>query len=97
MHHHDDVGAVAQGEAVTGFLVAAVAAVLRMHVHDHAVEAARQFHRVVLARIVDDDDQVDDVVGHDFAPGLLDGVLGVVGGHHHNDLGLFGWHPLRTL
>ena len=96
VHHHHDVGAVVERELVAGLLVAAVAAVLRMHVHDHAVEPARQLHGVVLAGIVDDDHQVDHVVGHDLAPGFLEGVLGVVGRHHHDDLGLFE-HPLRPL
>jgi hypothetical protein len=93
MHHDHDVGAVLERQGVARLLVAAVATISRMHLHDDAIEAARQLDGVILARVVDDDHQIDDVVGHDLAPGFLDGVLGVVGGHHHNDLRLRRRHP----
>ena len=98
VHHDDDVGALIERELITGLLVAAVSEILRMHVHHHALEAAGQPRRVVLAGIVDDDDQIDDVVRDHFAPRFFDGVLRVVGGHDDHDPGLLRHHSfVRTL
>ena len=65
-----------------------------MRVRHHAIEPRASAQRLVLARVVDDDDEIDDVVSDHFAPGLLDRVLGVVGRHHDHDLGLLRLHSL---
>jgi hypothetical protein len=53
---------------------------------DDLVERRCERERGVLAVIVHDDDEVDDLLLHDVAPCLLDRHLGIVGRHNHNDL-----------
>ena len=41
--------------------------------------------RLVLAGVVDDDHQIDDLLGHDLVVGPPESCSGVVGRHHHDD------------
>src|ERR1017187_2842946 len=85
MDHYDDVRAVFEGQAVTRLLVRAVASVARMRVRDDAIDPLRDLERRILARIIDDDHEIDDVVTEDFTDGLFDRQGGVVRGHDDDD------------
>ena len=60
MKHDDDVGSGRQGKAVTCFLIAPVAAVLRMHLDPNPGQAARNSRCFIITGVVYQDDLVDD-------------------------------------
>ena len=78
MDHHDDVGTEGERQAVARLLVAAVAAHLLVAV-DGEPERAGEANRVVRARVVDEDELVDDLAV-DLADGAGQRAPGVVGG-----------------
>lgn len=85
VQHHHDAGAQFQGLVVAAFLVAAVAGVLFMH-HDVADADSLGFlHGAVGAFVVHEHHLIHKIEG-DLVVGLLQGVLGLIGGQHHNDL-----------
>ena len=63
---------------------------LTMIVDGHlAPSELKAMHRSgILQQVRIAEDDFDDVVRDHLAPGLLEGVLGVVGRHHHDDLRL---------
>ena len=86
-HDGDDVGAEGEGAAVAGDDGGAHAAVLRVADHlDARVAGAGGLARgAVAARVVDDDDVVDE--GRHARHGLRDPALLVVGGDDDGDAG----------
>ena len=85
VNHDDDVGASFEREAVTGFLVAAVAGIFFVDVDFHAEELRGDFYGVVAAAVVHEDNQIHDALLVDFIHGLRDGFGRVVGGHDDDD------------
>ena len=85
MNHDDDVRAGREGEAIARLLISAVAAIDRMHFHLHLRQRSGDGHRIVMTRVVHDDDEIDDPLGHDFVVGLAQGAGRVIRGHHDNN------------
>ena len=85
VHHDDDVGASFEREAVTGLLIAAVAGVFLVDVNFHAEELRCDFHGVVAAAVVHEDNQIHDALLVDFIHSLGDGFGRIVGGHDDDD------------
>jgi hypothetical protein len=84
MQHHDDIGPSCQRCRVAGLLVGAIAAVPIM-ADRWNTEFLGQLDRVVVARVVDQNDIVDDFV-RNFVKGSLEPLRGVVCGQHYRDL-----------
>jgi hypothetical protein len=85
VEEHDNVRTLLDRSRVAGLLVAAVPAVLRVHV-DRDPELACELDGVVGARVVDEDERVGRS-GRDLGDGLLERPLGPVGGQGDHDLG----------
>src|SRR4029077_11896621 len=85
MQHDDNVSSGGEGEAVTGFLVTAVTAVLRVNFNPHAIERPGNGSGLVTTGVIDQDDFIYDVVRNHFIVGLAQGPGRIVGRHHHND------------
>ena len=83
--HDDDVGVVFESDSVAAFLVGAVAGVDGVAVDDGVGQGAGDFGGFVAAGVVDDDDEVDALLGGDFAMGFDQRVLGVIGRHDYRD------------
>jgi hypothetical protein len=82
VEHHYHVGAALERLGIAGFLIAAVAAILRMHVHGQA-QAPRHFGRIVARVIVHQDALI-----HDFgqlADGGFEGLSRVVSRQNDDD------------
>ncbi len=82
MNHDDDVGAGGERFAIAGLLIAAVAVIGVVDEGLHA-ELFGESGGLVLAGVVDEDLDVDDV--GQFAHGLFQGLFGVVGRHDDRD------------
>jgi hypothetical protein len=80
--HHHDVGAFGQRQGVAGLLIRAVSAIDGVHVHAGSGEEFRSLHRVVPARVVDDDHPIDEIVGEDFFMSPFERARRVVRRHH---------------
>ena len=95
VHHHDDGGAGAQGLAVAGFLVGAVAVVA---VVDEQFEAhfAGDLGGFVGTAIVHQDDQIDHLA-RQIGVGHVERLGGIVGRHDHHDFGFVGAHTLYSV
>jgi hypothetical protein len=85
MKHDDDVSSGGEGEAVTGFLVTAVTAILRVNLNAHTIERPGDGGGLVTAGVIDQDDFIHDVVRDHLFIGLAQGPGGIVGRHHHDD------------
>ena len=85
MKHDYHVSSGGEGEAVAGFLVTAVTAVLRVNFNPHAIERPGNGGRLVTTGVIDQDDFIYDVVRNHFIVGLAQGPGRIVGGHHHDD------------
>ena len=83
VQHHHDVPAQLQGLVVAALLVAAIAAVLPMHHNVPDADPFGFFHGGIGTVIVHEHHFIHDVE-RDFVVGLLQGVLGLVGGQHHD-------------
>ena len=81
--HDDDVRAALEGRPVAGLLVAAVAAVLRVH-DDVDAQLPRDLDRAVARAVVDEDDVVHVRLRH-VGVRPLERLLGVVRGHDDGD------------
>ena len=84
MDHDDDVRAALERDRVAGLLVAAVAKVAVV-LDVMEAELARERDGLVLARVVDEDDLVDDLV-RELVVGALEGPRRVVRGHDDHEL-----------
>src|SRR5208283_5101462 len=84
MEHDDYVGAEIECRLVAALLIRTVAPVLVVPDRDEA-EALCLFHRVVAARVVHQQDLVDDRTV-ELADGPLQSLSGVVGRKHRSDL-----------
>src|SRR5256885_16406811 len=91
MNHNDDVSAGFQGQSVTGFLIAAIAFILIVHVDLHTLEATCYRDSIVSASIIDENDHVHQPLIADFSIGLAEGAGGVVS-RHHDDYFLVSIH-----
>ena len=86
MNHNDDVGVGRERETVTGFLIATVTAVFRMHFDLHLFQRPGNRHSLIVTGVIDHDDKIDNPLRHHFVVGALQGARGVVGRHHDDDL-----------
>jgi len=59
VNHHHDVSAGGESETITGLLVASVTAILRMHLHLHVFQRPRDRYRLIVTRVVDHNDKID--------------------------------------
>jgi hypothetical protein len=80
VNHDHDIGGVFQRYPVARFLIRTVTVITRMRMHDNLVQHSRAGNRRIAARVVDDDDQVDNFLRDDLTPRLLDRPLCVVCG-----------------
>jgi hypothetical protein len=94
MKHDDDLGTDLESTVIACLLVAAVPAVLLVD-DDVEAQVLRDFDRLVLGNVVDQDDVIHQVV-RDIVVRALERLGGVVGGHHDGDR-RFGLASLRTL
>jgi len=83
VNHDNDVRAQIQGRPVTALLVPAVPQVFLMD-DGFDSDALGDFRCAVVAGVVDQNHVIDDLKW-DLAVGLLECILRVEGGHHHDD------------
>ena len=83
MQHYDDIGASGERRRVAGFLITAISAIAVMADRRDA-QPSSHLHRRILARIIGEDDVVDDVL-RNFVEGPFQRLSGVVGRQHHCD------------
>ena len=84
MEHDDDIRAVLQRLGITGLLIAAVAAIFRMHFHVDP-QPPRDLRRIVAAVIVDQDAFVDNI--GNLPHGRFQGLRGIIRRQNdHNSL-----------
>ena len=57
-----------------------------MHLDLDIGQRARDRDRFVVAPVVNDDDMIDNAVGHDFIMGAAQCARGIIRWHHHHDL-----------
>ena len=86
MNHNHDVGAGRERETVTGFLIPTVTAIFRMHFELHLFQRPGNRHRLIVTRVIDHDDKIDNPLRHHFVIRALQCARGVVGRHHDDDL-----------
>ena len=56
-----------------------------MHLHLHLGKSARDRHRFVMAGVIDQNNQIDDALGHDFVIGLPKCLRCIVCRHDNNN------------
>src|SRR5947208_9247966 len=56
-----------------------------MHFHLDVWEGACYRHRFIATCVVDDNDEIDNVMRHDFVVSLAQGARGVIGRHYYHD------------
>src|SRR5262252_3516821 len=94
MQHDDDVGSAFQGDPIAGLLVSAVTFVLAMRDGKYA-KLPCHLQRIVLARVIDQDDVVDHV-GRNLPKRHFERPPRIVGGKHNADFVLSN-HANSTL
>jgi len=85
MHHNDDIGIGLEGQAVTGFLIGPVTEIARMGMNDGVRQLCSDGSGLVVAGIIDDNNEVDDSLGHNFIVRLSEGLSGVISGHNNDN------------
>ena len=85
MDHDDDVRLLIEGEAVTGFLVSAVACVVFVGEHRRVRERLGDGGGFIRAGVVHKDDVIHDLLRHYFIVGFADGLGSIVRRHHDDD------------
>ena len=83
MDHDNDVRPEIQGRPVTALLVPAVPQVFLVD-DGFDSDAHSDFRRAVVAGVVDENHVIDDLE-RNLGVGLLERILSVIGGHHHDD------------
>src|SRR4029079_773673 len=104
MNHDDDVRPRSECDPIAGLLVSAIAAIHRVYLHLHLRQRARDRYGIIVTGIVDNDNEIDDSLRHNFIVSLAQRSRRVIGGHHDNNFltvehqslaGIEAWWRLR--
>ena len=74
-----------KAELITLFLVCSVTAIARLHVHSRVRQGTGYRGGFVIARVIHQDDLIDDFLFHDFGVRLAQSSRGIVSRHHDHD------------
>ena len=83
--HNHDICAAFERQPVAGFLIATVAEIFVVHVHDDAGQRSRERDGAIATAVVDQDDIIHDALLEDLVVGRAKGEFCIVGGHDDRD------------
>ena len=86
MDHDHDISACSKREMVAGFLISAVAPIFRMHLYLHLRKRPRDGYGLIMTRIVDHDNKIDNPLRHYLLVSLTQGARSIICRHHYNNL-----------